>query len=212
MIFVSLGNLTKVQLLEQVKKYDNVELRLDLLTELSLDDISEVVSAANNVIATCRAGKLSFEERYNILKAAIKAGVNYIDLEYRNDQKVLDRLYQIAREYNCQTIISYHDFDKTPTYMELKHQLEDMLEMKPAYVKLAVATKTNDDIDRLFEMYKVFNAKNIVLIPMTDEFPESRVESVFLGSAFMYVSPDGINLKIAPGLLSYSEFKKLASI
>lgn len=212
MLFVSLGNMTKQELLQEVKKYDNVELRFDLLQNLSLDDIAEVVEAANNVIATCRGGELSFDQRYNILHAAIKAGANYVDLEYRNDQTVLDRLYQIAREFNCQTIISYHDFTKTPPYVELKHQMEDMLEMKTAYVKLAVLTKTNDDIDKLFDIFKEFTQKNIVLVPMTDEFPEARVESLFLGSAFMYVAPDEKDLEIAPGLMKYSEFKKLAAM
>ncbi len=212
MLFVSLGNLTKQELLQEVKKYDNVELRFDLLQDLSLDDITEVVKASKNVIATCRTGDLDFDRRYNILRTAIKAGANFIDLEYRNDQKVLDRLYQIAREYNCQTIISYHDFQKTPSFVEMKHQLEDMLEMRTAYVKLAVLTKKNDDVDKLFDMFKEFTQKNIVLIPMTDEFPEARVESVFLGSAFMYVAPDGKDLKIAPGLMQYTEFKKLAAM
>ncbi len=212
MLFVSLGNMTKEELLQEVKKYDNVELRFDLLRSLSLEDITEVVKASNNVIATCRAGELSFDERYNILSTAIKAGANFIDLEYRNDQTVLDKLYQVAREFNCQTIISYHDFQKTPSYVELKHQMEDMLEMRTAYVKMAIFTKTNDDIDKLFDIFKDFSQKNIILVPMTDEFPEARVESVFLGSAFMYVAPDGKDLNIAPGLMQYSEFKKLAAI
>ncbi len=212
MLFVTLGNMDKEQLLVQVKKYDNIEIRFDLLPELSLDDIKEVVEAGKNIIATCRGGKLSLDDRINILKAAVKAGANFIDLEYKNDQSVLDKLYQISREYNCQTIISYHDYDKTPSYLELKHQLADMLDMKTAYVKLAVNTRTNDEIDRLFDLFKDFNNKNIVLVPMSDDLPEARVESLFLGSAFMYVAPDGIETNIAPGMISFSEFQKLAAM
>jgi 3-dehydroquinate dehydratase-1 len=212
MLFVTLGNMDKEQLLVQVKKYDNVEIRFDLLPELSLDDIKEVVEAGKNIIATCRGGKLSLDDRINILKAAVKAGANFIDLEYKNDQSVLDKLYQISREYNCQTIISYHDYDKTPSYLEIKHQLADMLDMKTAYVKLAVNTRTNDEIDRLFDLFKDFNNKNIVLVPMSDDLPEARVESLFLGSAFMYVAPDDIETNIAPGMISFSEFQKLAAM
>lgn len=80
MICVSIAEPTLDDCLAAVKGLEFVEVRIDK-TGLSLTDVNRLFSEPVKMIATCRPGTRTEEERLAALLAAIAAGAAYVDIE-----------------------------------------------------------------------------------------------------------------------------------
>src|SRR5262245_33734884 len=95
---------------DAVKSADMVELRLDGVFDV--DAVGALQGRRLPAIVTCRpeweGGRFngSEEERQKILRAALDAGAEYIDVEWRSDFRPLMRTTGGAR-----IVLSSHDFD-----------------------------------------------------------------------------------------------------
>ena len=121
------------------------------LVELRLDFIRRAVNLGRlledrpcPVVATCRrkseGGRWegSEQDRQTLLRAAIAAGVDYVDIE-------MDIADKIGRYGDTQRIVSYHNFEETPEDIEdIHHQIS---KLDPDIIK--IATTANNPIDNI---------------------------------------------------------------
>ena len=178
-----------------------VELRLDFigraisLTRLLKDRPGPVVVTARRRGDGGRWLK-SEDERIMLLRSAIAAGVEYVDIE-------ADIAAQIPRYGQTKRIISYHDMDETPENLEELHAA--MSEEDADIIKIATMANSFSDNLRMIELVK--NAKIPTIgICMGEAGVITRILADRLGSPFTYATFSS-GRKMAPGQLDWKEMK-----
>jgi 3-dehydroquinate dehydratase / shikimate dehydrogenase len=176
-----------------------VELRLDWLS--NTPDLGFLLNERPTpVVVTCRRpedqGRWggSEEQRQALLRAAIVAGAEYVDIEE-------DIAPNIRRYGKTKRIISYHNFTETPEDLEDIH--ERLSKLDPDVVK--IVTMANSSIDSVRLLRLVSGAK----IPtagfcMGEMGLLSRVLCGRYGSPFTYCSFSS-ERELAPGQISFDE-------
>ncbi|NHI92686.1 MAG: type I 3-dehydroquinate dehydratase [Candidatus Lokiarchaeota archaeon] len=190
---------------------DLVELRLDYLKELDFEQLKNVVSSSKiPLILTLRKKSEGgfFERDENIrvefLKELITLKPEFIDLEY--DSLNLDELLQFAKIKEVKTIISRHDFQKTPPFEECKHILQTMAKREADVLKYI--TTANDFQDNLIpiNLINLFKGRNVVSFCMGKDGIFSRIFSILFGGYFTFAS---LEEKTAPGQISLEEMQDI---
>lgn len=208
MICVSLGRTRhKMMIAEHRALADRgaelVELRVDWIPRgLRLDRLLK--DRPTPVIVTCRrpedGGRFSDteEKRQTILREAIIAGVEYIDLE-------ADIAKKVPRYGKTKRIISHHDFEKTPDDLEAIHA--QLCECDPDIVKIVTMANCPADNVRLLRLVAESDVPTIGFC-MGEYGIVSRVLCGKFGSPFTYATFSKERV-MAPGQLSFEEMKKL---
>ena len=180
-----------------------VELRVDYIPRnLRLDRL--IRDRPTPVIVTCRrpddGGRFgdSEEKRQTILREAIIAGVEYVDLEG-------DIAKKIPRYGKTKRIVSHHDFEKTPDNLEEIH--EELCECDPDIVKIVTMADSPADNVRVLELIKKSKVPTIAFC-MGESGIVSRLLCGRYGSPFTY-STFSKERVMAPGQLSFEEMSKL---
>lgn len=180
-----------------------VELRLDWIARAPrLGDLLKNRPTAT--IVTCRreidGGRFpgSEEDRQILLRQAIGAGVEYVDIEE-------DLAASIRRFGKTKRIVSYHNFEKTPDDIEEIH--ERMCRLDADIVK--VVTMANSPIDNVRLLNLIKNAKiPTVAFCMGEYGTVSRILCGKFGAPFTYCTFSKERV-MAPGQLAFDEMKKL---
>ena len=208
MICVTLGRARHKQMIKDHKALaeqgaELVELRVDYIGRaISLNRLLEerpcpVIITARRRVDGGRWLK-SEEERMTLLRSAIAAGVDYVDIE-------ADVASQIPRYGNTKRIISFHDFEETPDNLEDLHAA--MAEEDADIVKIATMANTFQDNLRMMNLVK--NAKIPTIgICMGEMGMITRILASKLGSPFTYATFSK-DKKMAPGLLEWKEMRNL---
>src|SRR5579871_2756933 len=125
-----LKNLREVQ-----KISDFIELRVDYIKNVTIDDIKEIkICATKKTIFTCgrreEGGMFerSEEERIELIKAADILDFDYIDIELASIDGV---------DLKTKKIISFHDFEKTPSRQTLEEVKRAMKKYGNSIMKFA---------------------------------------------------------------------------
>ncbi|MCH1495021.1 MAG: shikimate dehydrogenase, partial [Rubripirellula sp.] len=181
------------------------------LVELRLDYIGRAVSLSRllndrpgPVVITARrrgdGGRWlkSEEERVMLLRSAIAAGVEYVDIE-------ADIASQIPRYGTTKRIISYHDMDETPENLEELHAA--MAEEDADIVKIATMANSFADNLRMINLVKNANIPTIGIC-MGESGVLTRILANRLGSPFTYATFSS-GRQMAPGQLDWKEMKDL---
>lgn len=120
---------------------DMVEVRLDCLE--NAPNFTEMMAAKRiPVVFSCRRPqdggqwKGSEEERLTLLRQAIMAKADYVEIEY-------DVADQVRPFPGCQRVISYTNVAKMPT--AINEIYDDMLSLKPDIIKLTVRARTPEE-------------------------------------------------------------------
>ena len=181
------------------------------LVELRLDYIGRAVNLnrllkdrPGPVVITARrredGGRWSRpeKERLALLRTAIAAGVEYVDIE-------ADVASQIPRYGNTKRIISFHDFDETPENLPELHSA--MASEDADIVKIAsMATTFNDNL-RMIELVRESEIPTIGIC-MGEMGLITRIMGDRLGSPFTYATFSK-DKRMAPGLLEWRELQNL---
>lgn len=180
-----------------------VELRVDWIPRnLRMDRLLK--DRPTPVVLTCRrpqdGGRFSDseEKRQTILREAIIAGVEYVDLEE-------DIARKIPRYGKTRRIISHHDFEKTPDNLEEIHAR--LCECDPDLVKIVTMADSPVDNIRMLELVKSAKVPTIGFC-MGEYGIVSRILCGKYGSPFTYATFSKERV-MAPGQLSFEEMKKL---
>lgn len=199
-----------------------LELRTDYLENLSVDLVKDLIIYAKSipnkrlpVIVTCRdkrqggAKDYPLQLRVRILASALKAGAEYIDLEFDNflftegQEKIKLALSQVSKG---RLILSIHNF-KTK-FANIGKQYRRILATYPAAIPKLVYTANHiNDCFEAFDLLRNSSGERIVFC-MGEAGLISRIIAKKLGSFITFASIDE-EKATAPGQLTIKQFKEL---
>lgn len=184
---------------------DILEFRIDALENPDSNEIQQLIININYpIIATNRIKSEggffngSEEERTSILiKAAEYADI--IDIELQTNKKMLREVINASKS----TIISYHDFKKTPSFEELLNVVKKEKEVGDI-AKFAVTP--NNYGDTLTVLKVLCEVQNTIGIAMGNIGKYTRIVAPIFGSPITFASVDN---KSAPGQLDIKTTKNI---
>jgi 3-dehydroquinate dehydratase/shikimate dehydrogenase len=193
----------QVEILEAAKRGARlIELRLDFLAKAP--DFKRLLATKPcPLVATVRrpqdGGRWggSEEQRQMLLRQAIVAGFDWVDLE-------TDVADAIPRFKDVKRIVSYHNMREVPADLEKIHK--HMCAQDADVVKIAVRAQQPADNLRLLNLIK-HAPKPTVAVGMGDLGTPSRVLAVKYGAPFTYAAFNK-ERSFAPGLPSFEELRK----
>jgi 3-dehydroquinate dehydratase-1 len=190
--------------IESINRVDMAEIRIDL-TGFSNNDIKRIFSKGKKLIATCRPGKIKDDDRVEMLKIAVESGATYVDIEYEAPAEYKNDLIDFAHHHQCDVIISYHNYDRTPELEELEKIVHDCYSQGADLAKIATHVNMNRDNSKILSLYKA--PGRLVAIGMGDLGRISRIVAPFLGAEFTYASLSE-SASTAPGQISYEKLNQ----
>ena len=131
-----------------------------------------------------------------------------IDIEYNRDELNGDTVIEKAKEKNILTVISSHDFDKTPSEDEMIERYRAMQDRGADIIKLAVMPQSEADVDKLIDAVTKMRTNylkedtHIVGISMGELGKRTRIHSAEIGSYFTFAT---VGKASAPGQVSVEE-------
>jgi 3-dehydroquinate dehydratase type I len=191
---------------------DLIELRVDYLKRGELAPLLE--NRQKPLIVTHRrkeeGGKYKGgeRERLSVLQEAIDLGADYIDVELATERSLLRGL--IGNKGGTRVILSYHDFQRTPSLKELQRLCGQMIRLDADVVKIVPFARSWEDNLTILSLipYAKERRQKIVAFCMGEKGKLSRVFSPFLGAAWVYASLNRTRAS-APGQLTVGEMREI---
>ena len=190
------------------KGADVLEFRIDARDNPNFKDIQEIIEEINfPMIATNRISseggsfKGTEEERIDILLKCAPL-VDYVDIELQSDDKYIKQIHDTG----VTTIVSYHDFHKTPEINEImyivekEHKLGDIAK---------VAFMPNDLDDTLKILAILSHCENTIAISMSDLGSYTRVMASKFDSPITFAAGTDVT---APGQIDIETMKSLLNM
>lgn len=156
--------------------HDGIELRAEALASVDLAALRR--STAKPIILTYRGGRVPDA------RVAIDAGIDLIDVEWRED---------VAIDVPARTILSHHDYEGM---RDVERITSAMLARGCAQTKLAATPRTFGDNERLLALH---GPPSLTVIGMGEAGLYSRILAPFRGSALTFVAA---REEAAPGQLT----------
>lgn len=189
MYCLSTGNSDYESLIEEIKLFDMAEIRLDLCN-LNSYQIKKVFSIHKNLLATFRKNINNTEhQRFVSLKNAILSGAKWIDIDYRTETKqFIEKFITIAKDQKVNIILSYHDFEKTPSE-EFIHKIYTKIKnLSPTLIKLVFYSNSDNDNEIVLNLYSKY--KDILAFNMGEKGKRTRIECIRRGAPFTFVKSE----------------------
>ncbi len=211
---------------------DLVELRFDYIndvnkiTEEFIEKLKSFFTKNVELIFTLRdfseGGNMRISEtkKFNVFTTLLKEKPQFLDIEINSSRKVLSQIIELANEYNVNIILSYHNFDASPTFEEAMqlHEL-NMKKIEGLFVNISsfnekilykyifTARKFQDNLLclKLSEHLKKANQK-VICFCMGDLGLISRILCVNFGSPFTY---GYFSESTAPGQIHIEDMRKI---
>lgn len=203
-ICVSIGNVDFQAISTLLPTLSLAEIRIDLLN-LSRDELKHLFSLHENLIATYRPKEAEFDLMLSILTYAIDCGAAWVDIDIETPTEVIRKITAKAIAVNCKVIISYHNYDSTPSISELNEIVARCQAHNAALVKIACMANSPNDCARMLSLYE--NHSNILAFCMGDIGTITRIAAPLMGAPFTYA---GLQEKqTAPGQPDYLSLNNL---
>jgi 3-dehydroquinate dehydratase/shikimate dehydrogenase len=138
------------------------------------------------------------DERLMLIRQAVVAGFDYIDLEH-------DIAGKIRRFGKVKRIVSYHDFKEMPS--DLEGLYKEMCGLDPDVVKIAVTPQKIGDNLRVLRLLKDAPKPTVVLC-MGDLGICTRILNVKFGAPFTYAAFNP-ERTLAPGMLTFTDMRSI---
>ena len=183
MICVSISDETPADCLAALKNHPFAEVRMDRM-RLNATDVRTIFSCHHNLIATCRPGVFPDDHRKMLLLEAIRAGAAFVDVELDAPARYREEVIGCARSGGCATIISFHDYEKTPGREELASTVSACFTLGADIAKVACMVLNNADNARLLGLLD--DARKIVVVGMGAMGRITRIVAPLLGSPFTF--------------------------
>ena len=197
-----------------LKKSDYAEVRFDFLKSEQIPEAIEMIKKdLKKIVCTLRpkteGGKFSGKEkeRVAILKLIAEYNPFLLDVEF-NTLKRNSSFRRYLKSTKTNLLVSWHDFKKTPSSIELKKKMNQMSKFS-SNVKIVCTAKSIDDSNRMLELYSKKGKNSLISFAMGDFGRISRILCLYLGSPYTYVS---LGKAIAPGQFSVDEVKKITNL
>ena len=197
-----------------LKKSDYAEVRFDFLKSEQIPEAIEMIKKdLKKIVCTLRpkteGGEFSGKEkeRVAILKLIAEYNPFLLDVEF-NTLKRNSSFRRYLKSTKTNLLVSWHDFKKTPSSIELKKKMNQMSKFS-SNVKIVCTAKSIDDSNRMLELYSKKGKNSLISFAMGDFGRISRILCLYLGSPYTYVS---LGKAIAPGQFSVDEVKKITNL
>ncbi|CAB3289459.1 3-dehydroquinate dehydratase [Methanocaldococcus lauensis] len=194
---------------EYLKIADLVEFRIDFMENVNEEDIKKL--AKYPCIITVRPDweggywKEDNEKRLKLIKKAIECNAKYVDIELREQKN--KEIVNFRDEINSKTkiIVSYHDFDKTPSKDRLINIVEESLSIGDI-AKFATMVNNKEEILNILEVINRYSGR-VIGIGMGEKGKITRILGVYFGSILTFASYKGKSS--APGQIDVFTLKKI---
>ncbi|TCK03404.1 type I 3-dehydroquinate dehydratase [Phorcysia thermohydrogeniphila] len=204
------GNLEKAREL----KVDLIEARLDLLSDVSKESFRSFLDAVADFgfysVSTIRpvweGGKFkgSEEERLELFKLAVShPATGAVDVELR--AKILPYVKEMVEKERKVLIVSYHDFEKTPSKSEIEDILGRAKDAGADIVKVAFAGREPSDATRVCCVLENFDHPKVFMV-MGEVGKFTRVVGFSFGSLLTYTF---FGEPVAPGQIEAEKLIRL---
>lgn len=187
-ICVSLGGLPFDRVLALLPSSPLAEVRMDLLN-FTRDQYQLVFAQHKNLIATCRPGSVTEPVRAQLLMDALSFGAAFVDLEIECDSLWRMPIVEYAHSLGRKVILSYHNYEFTPSGTELRAIVESIFDAGADVAKIACMALSPLDSATILSLYAHYT--NLVAIGMGAEGRMSRVAAPFLGAPFTFAAVKG---------------------
>lgn len=195
-------------------KSEYAEIRFDYLDQDKIPEVLEKTKTQmNRLVCTLRpkseGGRFrgSEKERISILKLISEYEPFLLDVEYSTLVKNND-LKSYLRRSECEILVSWHDFKKTPNLQKLYQKFLAMKKFSNN-IKIVTSAKSIEDTSTILSLYEKSGKTKLIAFAMGDSGRISRILCLFLGAPYSYVS---LGKPVAPGQFSVEQTKKLTSI
>lgn len=190
MICVSLQGESLTEIQKALEGLEFAEIRIDK-TNLAPAEITKLFSSSKiPLVATCRPGTRSDQERFEALSAAIRGGASYVDFEKDSPSDLREKIIAQAREKNCRVILTYHNYEETPMKLVMMHIVDELFEEGANIAKIVCRVKNIQECSRLLSLYEM--KKNILALGLGEVGVVTRIIGPLLGAPFTYAA-------LAPG-------------
>ncbi len=185
------------------KPVDIIELRIDQFERFDIDYILEKVKLVKDygftLLSTVRSKEeggadLSDEERLKIFQEVIPDS-DIVDIELLSEN-INKEVIEIAKKEGKLSLVSYHDFEKTPSEDEIQSIIDKGASLSADIIKYAFFVKNTEDVGRILSVTYKNRDKNLVAIGMGELGKLTRVAGFFFGSLISYTF---IGKSFAPG-------------
>ncbi len=190
------------------KGADILEFRIDALKNPDISEIRKTIEEINfPIIATNRINteggsfKGSEEERVNILYECCDL-VEYVDIELQSNDEYINKI----KDTGVTTIVSYHDFEKTPDLNEIMYIVEKELELGDI-AKVAFMPQNLEDTLTILAVLS--HCKNTIAISMGDLDSYTRVMASKFDSPITFAAGRDAT---APGQIDIETMKALLNM
>ncbi len=198
---------------------DLLELRIDLIADLDLPAL--VKAKTGPILITNRrreeggAFRGTEEERILLLCEAVHLKAEYVDMEVATDDGLARRVLDAAAGQGCHTriIVSFHDFDVTPTEGALRRIWGACRGKGGDIVKIVTHARCSEDNLRVLSLipYSRKRGQDIIAFSMGEEGRISRIMAPLLGSHLTFAALEK-GKESAPGQMTVEEMKQVMRI
>lgn len=186
-------------------KNDIFELRVDGLEKYDVHDLSDIDKRYVITVRRKEEGgirKISEEQRLRMFEEFLTLEPSFIDIEYRSE--ILDDVLDLVDGTPTRSIISHHDFEKTPDLHELDELFERIDSKDPDLIKIVTFCNTPKDNSKILEF--ILDRSNLVSFCMGEEGMISRIFSL----KYCPVTYGSLSrTETAPGQLSVEELNDI---
>ena len=188
---------------QQLRLAEFLEFRLDLY-DLSETEMHELLRTPKAYIATCRLK----DEKVSlvVLKKAIELGASFIDVDIRRSKSFINELKTFLQNYDCQLIMSYHNYEETPSEQEFLTIYKNAKLLGADSIKFATKVTTKQDNSTVLGLYA--KCENLVAFGMGELGKITRLASLYYGAPYTYVSSSS-HTKTADGQYTLNEMQDL---
>lgn len=190
------------------KGADVLEFRIDALENPEISEIKNTIEEINfPMIATNRISteggsfKGTEEERFEILYECCDL-VDYVDIELQSNDEYIKKIHDTG----VTTIVSYHDFEKTPKLSEITYIVEK--EQKLGDIA-KVAFMPQDLDDTLTILAVLSHCEDTIAISMGDLGSYTRVMASKFNSPITFAAGTDVT---APGQIDIETMKSLLTM
>ncbi len=184
------------------------EIRMDLC-RMDSEEIYELIS--NSKLPLIATGLPRDQHLY---KSAALANVAYMDINVLAYIKYKKEHQVNFRGRNTKLILSYHDYESTPSLDVLSKIYRQAVDAGADIVKIITTANTQEDIVRVLDLYrlqregKLGKKMPLIAYAMGDEAKYSRLAALISGAPFMYCALKE-KYKVAQGMFTVEEYLDL---
>jgi 3-dehydroquinate dehydratase type I len=195
------------------------ELRLDLMRDAKFERILR--EKKKKIVVTNRRQEEgggfqgSEKKRISLIRKAVTQGADYVDVEASTAKGLLDNVKAAIADEGHKTslIVSFHDFQSTPSEKFLKRKVEECAGRDPDVIKIVTRGFRDEDNLKILRLlpYARKNGQEIISFCMGEKGRISRVMSLLLGAYMGFASLNRME-ESAPGQLTIEEMMEILRV